>query len=277
MEWLVGVLVAIGAIAGAWWLLRRVTPPPSPPRPGSWDEPDVDREVIVLDLDVTDPDDPSVQRLVQQVARQALVAHERVEVRSRADVVLARLERAPAVQPEPTLPDTLHEPQLAQRHRPQPITQEEPPVLVLGDEGQAQVGDRPFADRFELPPEVRRRITDPHRPLDVVAAILEAAGRPVERQEDVITTDGTALTVVEPTGSRADAALTHGFMAIRAVGATRGVVIRLGYVDPAAVRRREAAAPHVRHVTADAVQRMADAVALGGDPLAFVVGPATVR
>jgi hypothetical protein len=40
------------------------------------------------------------------------------------------------------------------------------------------------------------------------------------------------------------------------------------------VHRREMLAPHVLHAGPDGIQRMADAVAVGADPLRFAVAPA---
>jgi hypothetical protein len=143
--------------------------------------------------------------------------------------------------------------------------------------GDVHVPDRPFADRFVLTDEVRAAVRDPERPIDLVAAILQVAGRPVERQGDVVVSGDTAVAIVPHLAHGMEDAMTRAFMHIRDTAAERGVVIRLGYVDPDEVRRREGAAPDVRHVTADAIQRMADAVALGGDPIAFAIGPAVRR
>ncbi len=49
-------------------------------------------------------------------------------------------------------------------------------------------------------------------------------------------------------------------------------MVTVGLLDPSDLRRREILAPNVHHVAHDGVQRMADAVAVGADPLAFALG-----
>lgn len=281
MEWLAIVVAAVFLAAVVLGLARRAGQAgPRTPR-GSWEEP-ATGGVIVLDLDIEDPDDPTVRRLVEDAGRRALVTHpdlDEVEVRSRAGVVLATVPRAQPVRTEATIPDQLHEPHAPRRHAPDPVapagaTRER---RVHEDDVDVHVPDRPFAERFVLPEAVRRAVRDPDRPIDVVVAILEAAGHPVERQGDVVVAGDTAVAVVPHLRHGTEDALTRAFMHLRDTPASRGIVIRLGYVDPEDIRRREAAAPDVRHVTADAIQRMADAVSLGGDPLAFAIGPAVRR
>jgi hypothetical protein len=281
VEWLAIAVAAVFLAAVVVFLARRAREAGPSPRRGTWEEPSTGG-VIVLDLDIDDPDDPTVQRLVHDAGRRALVTDpdlDSVEVRSRSGTVLATVPRTQPVRPEATIPDELHAHQHPRRHTPDPVapagaTRE---ARSRADQDDVHVPDRPFADRFVLPDEVRGSVRDPDRAIDVVAAILEVAGRPVERQGDVIVSGDTAMAVVPHLTHGMDEALTRAFMHIRDTAAARGVVVRLGYVDPDEIRRREAAAPDVRHVTADAIQRMADAVALGGDPIAFAIGPAVRR
>lgn len=49
-----------------------------------------------------------------------------------------------------------------------------------------------------------------------------------------------------------------------------------GRMDPADLGRREFLAPELRHVGARAIQRMADAVSIGADPLAFASAPPVI-
>jgi hypothetical protein len=281
VEWLAIAVAAVFLTAVVVGLLRRGRQVgPTKPR-GSWAEPQVGG-VIVLDLDIDDPDDPTVQRLVRDAGRRALVTDpglDTVEVRSRSGEVLAVIPRSQPPGVEATLPDELRLPHTARRHAPDPVAPagatKEP--RALDPAGEVHVPDRPFADRFALPEAVRAAVRDADRPTDVLAAILEVAGRPVDRQGDVVVSGDTAIALVPPLRHGVEDALARAFMHIRDTEATRGIVIRLGYVDPVEIRRREAAAPDVRHVTADAIQRMADAVALGGDPIAFAIGPAVSR
>jgi hypothetical protein len=281
MEWLAIAVAAVFLAAVVIGLVRRAGRTTPPPRRGTWEEPETGG-VIVLDLEVDDPDDPTVQRLVQDAGRRALVTHadlESVEVRSRSGATLATVTRTQPVRPEATIPDQLHEPAPPRRHTPDPTapTGATRDARARDELADVHVPDRPFADRFVLPDAVRAAVRDPDRAIDVVAAILEVAGRPVDRQGDVVVSDDIAVAVVPHLAHGMDEALTRAFLHLRDTAAPRGVVVRLGYVDPAEIRRREAAAPDIRHVTADAIQRMADAVALGGDPIAFAIGPAVRR
>jgi hypothetical protein len=280
-EWLAIAVAAVFLAAVLVGVARRARDLQPRPKREGWEDPEVGG-VIVLDLDVPDPDDPTVQRLVHDAGRRALVTDpslEVVEVRDRDGRVLATVPRTAPLGAEPTIPTTLHEPHRPRRHAPDPVapggaTREARRLEVDED---VEVPSRPFADRFTVTPEIRAAVRDPERPIDLVAAILEAAGRPVERQGDVVVSGDTAIAVVPHLSHGMEDALTRAFMHLRDTATTRGIVIRLGWVSPEEIRRREAAAPDVRHVTADAIQRMADAVALGGDPIAFAIGPAVRR
>ncbi|HXF72566.1 MAG TPA: hypothetical protein VNO79_08170 [Actinomycetota bacterium] len=115
---------------------------------------------------------------------------------------------------------------------------------------------------------------NPDDPTDLLRAILEAAGIPHRVDRDLIVAGELAIVVVEPDAGVVVGhdALNHAYLRIAGSGATWGLVIALGYVDPREVERREMAAPHVRHAGPDAVQRMADAAALGADPVRFALG-----
>jgi hypothetical protein len=281
MEWLAIAVAAVFLAAIVVGIVRRASDVKPAARRDRWEDPDVGG-VIVLDLDIDDPDDPTVQRLVHDAGRRALVTDpelDAVEVRSRSGAVLATVTRTQPLTPEATVPAQLREPHTTRRHAPDPVapggaTRE---ARQLGPDDDVSVPARPFADRFVLVDEVRALVRDPERPTDLVAALLEAAGRPVDRQGDVVVSGDTAIAVVPHLAHGMEDALTRAFMHLRDTATTRGIVIRLGYVDPEEIRRREAAAPDVRHVTADAIQRMADAVALGGDPIAIAIGPAVRR
>jgi hypothetical protein len=136
------------------------------------------------------------------------------------------------------------------------------------------VPHRHFADRYELPESVRTLIRDPDDPVDVVRAVLEAAGGLPVVEGDTLKVGGWALVILAPHDRVIHAAmLGHAFLRVEAAQATSGVVIMLGFADVEDVRRRETVAPHVVHVGPSAIQRMADAVALGLDPLRFVMLP----
>ncbi|MFA9445749.1 hypothetical protein [Egicoccus sp. AB-alg6-2] len=273
-----GLLVAVVVVLAVWAWRRPMTPRAATE---PWDE---DASMagarVVLDLVADDPRDPALQRLVRETALRALQSDatiDRVEVLDAHGRVLGT-ELRPTPLPEVALPDQLHEPQARRSRAPSVVPRPQLHGSVRADSAPEDVvvAARPFADRFDLPPDVRHRVRRPDRPLEVVRAILEAAGRPTEVRGDVIVSGDVAIAVVDPRFDP-ERALTHGFLAIRETGAPRGIVLRLGHVDPRVVRRREAAAPHVRHVAVDALQRMADAVAVGADPIAFAAAPALRR
>jgi hypothetical protein len=281
---LLSVAVIVALVIALILLLMRTMQGPGPRRtqPGEWSSTKVDAHVVTLDLTVDDPDRPAVQRLVTDVARRALRADpelDEVEVRDRDGNVLGRLSRPTPLPPPPAIADELREPRAARDHTPQPVRPAGATARLPEPDAEIDltVPGQPIADRLDLPASVRSRVRDPERPLDVIRAILEASGRPVRVERGTLVAGDTAIVVVSP-GSRAiDAELSDAFMRIQAANVARGVVVRLGYVDPALVRHREAAAPHVRHVTAEAIQRMADAVEVGGDPVEFAVGPLLLR
>jgi hypothetical protein len=273
----VAVVIILAAVLWAW---RRASAAAVPgPRRDAWaggSEPHGAR--VVLDLEGVDPDLPSVQRLVREAAQRVLAKDpdlDEVQVVARDGQVLGRERRPDPLPPAPAIPDALHEPHARPRRGPSPVPRDE----VTHPQHVPDPGDRvratPLADRLDLPPDVRRRVREPDDGAGIVAATLEAAGRPVTRDGDLVRSGDVAIVVVDVHGD-ADRALTHGFLRIQATDAPRGIVIRLGYVDPSLVRRREAMAAHVRHVGPDALQRMADAVAAGADPVAFAAGPAVL-
>jgi hypothetical protein len=273
------VVVVLLVIALILLLIRLMRGPgPRHTPPGEWRSTEIDTGVVTLDLAVEDPDLPAVQRLVNDVARRTLRASpslDEVEVRGRDGTVLGRVARPAPLPPPPAIPEALHEPRTARDRTPRPV----------GSGGGARrlpepdreidltVPGQPIADRFDLPESVRRRVRDPERAIDVVRAILQAAGRPVRMEHGLVVTGDTAIAVVPPSPRAMSEALSDAFMRIQAADVARGVIVRLAYADPELVRHREVAAPHVRHVTADAIQRMADAVEAGGDPVEFAVAP----
>jgi nucleotide-binding universal stress UspA family protein len=286
MELLTVVVIVLLVVGLLLWGVRSMRAPgPRPPTPGEWHPGEPRSERVTLDLTAEDPDHPAVQRLVDDAARRALRTNaelESVEVLDREGRLLGRMVRPGPLPPPADIPDDLHEPHATRDHTPQVVRGEESPgparPLPEPDPGMdLSVPGRPLAEQFDLPTSVRRRVRDPERAVDVVRAILEAAGRPVHVDREVIVTGDTAIAVVAPTNHPVADDLAQAFMRIQATRAARGVVVRLGYADPALIRQREAAAPHVRHVTADGIQRMADAVEAGGDPVEFAVGPVVLR
>jgi hypothetical protein len=132
---------------------------------------------------------------------------------------------------------------------------------------------RPLIDQFDLPDAVRTRIGDPDDPTDLVRSILEAAGVHCDIDGDLIQAGETALVILRAAGDVVigHEALNHAYLRVVRSQAQRGLVIALGFMDPREVKRRQMLAPQVLHAGPDGIQRMADAVSLGADPLRFAV------
>ena len=268
---LVVVVVATRrALAGA----RR-----APGRGSAVPRPFVDTEVtITLDVSAGDPDAPSVTRLVDAAASQVLATSPRVEtvtVVNRAGTVLGVRER-PHDRPQPAREEpVLREPHRRTFRAPGPQAEPRPPAMpTLALEGDDAPGSRTLVERYDLPAAVASRIARPDDAVDLVRAILEAAGLDVRVDGEVLRVGREAIVVPTVDGRTVTAdMLTRAYLDFQRSGATRGVVICLGHVSAGECRRRELLAPELRHTGAAAIQRMADAVALGGNPLLFVLEP----
>ena len=280
MEWvLVGVALAAAVAAGAGLVRARRSPSGAAPGPrqpsspsaraveGPWLGPVA---TIRLDVAPEDPDTPAVRRLVDAAAGRVLRSSPdvtEVVVEDRTGVVLARVPRqATPPGPPPTRPDRAAPP--ARPHG----SWREPTVPHLDED--VAVPTRTWADRLDLPDAVRAEVREPDDPAEMVRAILRAAGREAERHGGSVRSGDVLVILVEGTGRDAAAALSQAFLRVRESGATTGIVVHLGYVDPREVTRRRALAPDVHHVGPEVLQAMADAVALGGDPIAFALAAA---
>jgi hypothetical protein len=210
---------------------------------------------------------------------------ERVEVRTPSGVTLGVVPRTPPPELRLELSKLLTEPRLPRSvgpelapHLAEPEEAEPPPSPPAPPVFSGIVASpprRPLAERFDLPGPVRSSMSDPDDPVELVRAILEASGAAVRVEDEVIRADGHAVVVLVPTGNVVEPeSLSHAFLCIERSGAARGLVIAMGILDVADVRRREGLAPHVLHTGPDGIQRMADAVAIGEDPLRFAAGPA---
>lgn len=280
MEWVI-VAVVLAALA-AWATTRGRTPArpsespagPAPSRPRPAVEGPFLGPVATVRLDVTapDPELPAVRRLVDATAARVLRTSPdvtEVVVEDRAGTELARVpRRVPSPGPPPTRPE-----REARPSRPHGSWQE--PAAVPGVAQDADVGRRPLAERLDLSEPVQERVRRPDDAVDVVRAILEAAGREAVVGGSTVRS-GTDLVVVVDGGGDASAALSQAFLRFRESGAARGVVVHVGYVDPREVARRRTLAPHLHHAGPEVLQAMADAVALGGDPVEFALADVTV-
>lgn len=146
-------------------------------------------------------------------------------------------------------------------------------VAVVDRSEGLELADRdPFAesatDRLDLPETVRSKLSEDASLAEVVAAILAAAGHTVTVDRDVVRIGDRAVVALESTDADE---LSGAFLRYRASGATSGVVVSRRAVPPPEVHRRELLAPDLRYAPAGALQRMADAVVVDADPIAFAL------
>lgn len=273
-----GAVVVVAAIAGAIaYAASRGRPKPwqAPEEPGTHD-------VVTLQLQGGEAGDPAVQRLVREAAsrRFGLYPHiETVEVRRLDGAVLGRVDRKESLKPPPTIPQQLHVERAHRPHEPK-VTESDrtsrSPLEI--DPEDFATSDKPFADSFSLPDEVRERITDLDSPTAVVSAILAAANVSHRDEPGMIVAGDVAIVLVgDGTGHTVTGDdLSAGYLKFESAHVRDGVAICLGYVNPQELHRRELLAPALKHAGPEAIQRMADALALGGNPVAFAAGPGSV-
>lgn len=287
MEPLAVLAVLVLLVVGAFAVARFTgTGPAMPPEPAAVRVQE-GRALVHLDVEGGSPDDPGVLRLVRESAARVFAAVpgvEEVVVLTRTGAPLGRAARSMAV------PPTAHTDPLLAPSPAHPFGGNHPPLTDADDtigtsveHALARAGRLPpatepvaLADCFDLPPPVRRLLRDPDDPVELVRAILEAAGVPADVDGDVVRSGDEAVVVLRSgfgegiTGPN----LSGAYLRFRRSGAARGVVVSPGIMPSADVRRREMLDPALLHAGADGIQRMADAVALGGNPLGFAAGPA---
>lgn len=276
MEW---VLVAIVlAVAAAWGASHARTRPAggAAPRgngPPARSRPAVDGPflgplaTVRLDVAVTDADAPAVRRLVDAASARVLRSSPDVTeviVEDRRGRVLQRVPRqVPSPGPPPTRPE-------GEVHHARPRGSWREPDVVPGVPQDGPAGRRPLADRLDLPEQVRAAVREPDDAVEIVRVVLEAAGRDVTVRGDAVRSGDDLVLVVEP-GADAGEALSRAFLRFRDSGARQGIVVHLGYVDPREVARRRSLTPRLHHAGPEVLQAMADAAALGGDPVQFAL------
>ncbi len=246
---------------------------------------------MVVDVEGGDPDSPEVQRLVREVAARTFASMpklERVEVRARSGRLLGTSQRpAPVPAPLGRL-DPLLAPFPSHPLERRPLPSEHVDVASLMDPRAAppqikqvfedtSVPERPvLAKLLDLPSQVRSRLRNPDDPVEIVGALVEAAGLPVRVADDVVLSQDQAIVVLR-TGFGdlvTPAMLNHAYRRFVHSGASRGVVLSPGFMPLLDVRRREFLDPTLLHSGPEGIQRMADAVALGGNPMDFAAAPA---
>lgn len=267
-------IVVIAAVIGV------VTYVASRGRPKPWQEPAVPDANVVVTLPITSgtADDPAVQRLVRDAAARQFAAHahvETVEVRRADDVVLDTVRRDEPLRPPVELPDSLHVERNRPRHGPNVTGSTPGPRTPLDvDPSDFATSDKPFADQFALPETVRARIDDPTSPTAVVAAILDEAGVAHRTEPGLVVAGDNAIVLVGDGSGHTVTSddLARAFLRFESAHVRSGVAVCLGYVNPQELHRRELLAPTLRHAGPEAIQRMADALHLGGDPMVFASG-----
>ena len=245
---------------------------------------------IVLGVGYGDPDSPPVRRLAAEAgdrvlsSRPDLVA---VRVISRDGKLLRLVRRASPATTDVSIPLVLLEP----RHRhhahvpsvarevegsEEPIPSQEVLAQRLVRAGGPHLGSpepvhRTLTQSLDVPQFVKDRLSEPDSLVDLVRATLEAAGLRVQASGDMLTVGDTVVLVIP--GSIGFGVSSHmlnsAYNQFRSSGAASGLVLTLGVMDHTDIRHRELFVPTLRHAGAEGVQRMLDAVALGGEPLSF--------
>ncbi|HEX9696089.1 MAG TPA: hypothetical protein VGB64_07235 [Actinomycetota bacterium] len=235
---------------------------------------------VVLDIADADPADASVRRLVNEAARRATAQSRdagEIVVLSRTGRLLGRVAgNKPMPPPASNPPASFRRPPASRRSAEAAagLGSHRGPTTASFDPRERPAFRMPVAQAFDLPVTVRGRIRDATDPVELVRAILDAAGLSAVRNGDAIRCGDQMLIVMpERVDTMMHDALNQAYLAFRETGAPHGIVIGFGPWDPIDVRRREILAPELRHAGPDAIQRMADAVSLGADPLAFIVAP----
>lgn len=277
---LLGVVV-IGI--AAYVVARRIRARPAPPRSRPARPPTAGRVEVTLPVGDADPESPATQRLVADAAARALAADSEAEtviVLSRGGRELGRVERRARASPRPAVevPLALHEPHAPRHPGPHLPTESGAGVGATAParfEDERPQPHRTLAEHFELPDGVRQRIRNAEDPVEIVRAILEEASVPAEIDDNLVRLGDQVLIVLRtPLWDAVGAeTLNAAFLRFQDSRAKRGVVVTVGRLHAHEVRRREALAPALQHTGPQGIQRMADAVAMGADPLDFVVQP----
>lgn len=189
----------------------------------------------------------------------------------------------PAGTPPPPEPDVRHpRPMRVLSEIPRPAPRRRPhvpsPVPTSRHGHTLPLGDPPddpprlFAERFHLPPSVHAELRHRDDPVELVRAILAAAGLPAAVDGEWVSSGDHLIAVIgSRSGKPALPRVLNGlYLSFRASGARHGVVLCLDHLDPAVIRRRELLETRLGHEGPAALQRMADAVGRGEDPLEVI-------
>jgi hypothetical protein len=286
---IVGLVLLVLAVALVAWAVRRWARPSAasgstagrraerrphdPPPGGGWSR---DGERVRIDVEVPGEPGEALVRLAVSVATEVLASDPSLD----AVTVVDRVGRGITTLPRPTTPsrpphtlDTVRLAREATPHVPSPVrppSDDAPPPGVTTPP--PSTARRTLLDRLTVTDAVRAACTEPDRPAAIVATLLRLAGRPAEVDGDLVVSGDRAVAIADVRDDP-ETALSRAFLRLDASPASQGLIIVLGFVDPAVVRGRDGLTPTVRYADVDALQRMADAVTLGLDPLALAATP----
>lgn len=268
---LVLVLVGVGGLAfalaaGAGWSTPRPVHRPALLTRAAGAAPG-GRVRVDVGVRVKDPDLPAVRRLVDRAARAHLERPD-VQVVEVVDldgrVVGRRRAHRTGQRPAPgSDPSARTEPS-------------ESPLVDITDAVAASFALGPAApgtttsitDRLDLPPSVAGGLADRTSVGGLVTALFHASGTPVTTYAGVSVVGDMAVVsidAVEPTGRVTETELDEAYLRFKASGARHGIAITDGQLPPRELERRHLLAPELRHGGIEALQLLADDVALGGD------------
>jgi hypothetical protein len=232
---------------------------------------------VSIDIQATDTSSPVVQRLVQDAAVQVFTAHPevtQVKVNNASGTQLGSVSREIMDSPEVAMPAGIVDPR-ARHGGPGASDQGGAGAAHVGYEASDEIAHRALADRFDLPATVRQRLTDPDDIKALVKALLEGANLQYTQDGDLFKVGNRAIVVIDTELGRVvpDDALSNAFIRFQSSGARSGFVVTPGLMYPQDLKRRQTMAPQLKHAGPEGIQRMADAVELGADPIRFATGP----
>lgn len=249
---------------------------------------------VVLDVGYGDPDSPAVGRLTAEAASRVLSSRPKLqavrvmsrdrrllglvrrEVPAPVDVSVSLILLEPRHRPHPHVPSVSSEEETAEELIPwQNVTAERSARSSAVRLRPPEPVHRTLTQEFDVPQQVRQLVQAPNDLVDLIRATLEAADLRVQVDGGMIKAGNTAVVVVaSPRGSAVTPhMLNHAYLQFQASGAASGLVLTLGLMDHKDVGHREMFVPALRHAGPEGIQRMLDAVALGGEPLRFALAP----
>ena len=126
----------------------------------------------------------------------------------------------------------------------------------------------PLKSRLDLPADIALRLGDDASVGDVVDALIRAAGVPFTSVHGAVVVDDAAIVpidAIEVTGRIRDDQLDEGFRVFSATGARCGIALTDGQLPAREIERRHLLGSRLRHGGIEALQRLADEVALDRD------------